>query len=214
MKRYSEQQFFGFPTVVDAGFSIRELHRQQGSREASLSLWRRRFGGHDYPIVSNRQNPDGVHVFSLIRWTTLMHALDNRSRAMKKLVPSLVLSILLSGPAISESQPRAYIISPDDGAIVGSPVTVVFGLEGFGVAPAGTVRDKTGHHHLIIDAPLPPLDQPIPANDHYRHFGGGQTQTTVELAPGEHTLQLLLGDHAHMPHSEPVTSDVITITVE
>lgn len=133
---------------------------------------------------------------------------------MKKLLACMALAAVFGGPAIAESQPRAYIISPEDGATVSSPVTVVFGLEGFGVAPAGTVRDKTGHHHLIIDAPLPPLDQPIPADDHYRHFGGGQTQTTVELAPGEHTLQLLLGDHAHMPHSDPVTSEVITITVE
>lgn len=110
--------------------------------------------------------------------------------------------------------PKAYIISPEDGATVSSPVTVVFGLEGFGVAPAGTVKEKTGHHHLIVDAPLPDLAKPIPANAHYIHFGGGQTQTTVDLSPGEHTLQLLLGDHAHMPHADPVYSDVVTITVE
>lgn len=110
--------------------------------------------------------------------------------------------------------PKAYIISPEDGATVSSPVTVVFGLEGFGVAPAGTVKDKTGHHHLIVDAPLPDLSKPIPADDNYRHFGGGQTQTTVELPPGKHTLQLLLGDHAHIPHAQPVYSEVVTITVE
>lgn len=110
--------------------------------------------------------------------------------------------------------PRAYIISPADGATVNSPVTVLFGLENFGVAPAGTQSEKAGHHHLIIDAPLPDLTQPIPATDNYRHFGGGQTQVSVELAPGKHTLQLLLGDHGHVPHDPPIYSEVVTITVE
>lgn len=126
---------------------------------------------------------------------------------------TLLLSTLLTVTSAHAMSPKAYIVSPTDGAIVSSPVTVVFGLEGYGVAPAGTVRDKTGHHHLIINAPLPDLSKPIPANDNYRHFGGGQTQTTVELPPGKHTLQLLLGDHAHVPHAQPVKSDVITITV-
>jgi hypothetical protein len=128
----------------------------------------------------------------------------------------LLASLLIaSSAAIADGHsPGAYIISPADGATVNSPVTVVFGLSGFGVAPAGTVKDKTGHHHLIIDAPLPDLTKPIPADENYVHFGGGQTQTTVDLAPGQHTLQLLLGDHAHMPHSVPIYSDAITITVE
>ncbi|MGF1640105.1 MAG: DUF4399 domain-containing protein [Rhodospirillales bacterium] len=106
-----------------------------------------------------------------------------------------------------------YIVSPADGATVSSPVTVVFGLRGMGVAPAGAEIEKTGHHHLIIDAPLPAADQPIPADDHHRHFGGGQTETTIDLAPGPHTLQLLLADHNHVPHDPPVISDRITITV-
>ena len=128
----------------------------------------------------------------------------------------LLASLLIaSSAAIADGHsPGAYIVSPADGATVNSPVTVVFGLSGFGVAPAGTVKDKTGHHHLIIDAPLHDLTKPIPADEHYVHFGGGQTQTTVDLAPGQHTLQLLLGDHAHMPHSVPIYSDAITITVE
>ena len=123
----------------------------------------------------------------------------------------LVVPLLAFGDA---STPRVYIVSPVDGATVESPVTVVFGLEGFGVAPAGTVKDNTGHHHLIVDAPLPDMGQPIPASDNYRHFGGGQTQTTVDLAPGEHTLQLLLGDYAHLPHEQPIYSEVITIEVK
>ena len=89
---------------------------------------------------------------------------------------------------------EVYIVSPADGATVSSPVTVIFGLKGMGVAPAGTERENTGHHHLIIDAPLPPMGEPIPSDDSHKHFGGGQTETTVELAPGTHTLQLLLAD--------------------
>ena len=109
---------------------------------------------------------------------------------------------------------KASIVSPADGATVSSPVTVVFGLEGMGVAPAGVEKENTGHHHLIINADLPPMDEGIPADDNHIHFGGGQTQTTIELAPGTHTLQLLLGDLNHVPHDPPVTSDKITITVK
>ena len=109
---------------------------------------------------------------------------------------------------------RAYIVYPTDGATVRNPVTVVFGLQNMGVAPAGVDRPGTGHHHLIVDAGLPPAGLPIPANEHYRHFGGGQTQTTLELSPGRHTLQLLLGDQNHVPHDPPVVSGRITIYVE
>jgi hypothetical protein len=131
-----------------------------------------------------------------------------------------VAALLIVGAAVAgdrtPSPPGAivYIVSPADGATVSSPVTVVFGLKGMGVAPAGTDKENTGHHHLIIDAPLPPLDEPIPADDHHKHFGGGQTETTIELAPGTHTLQLLLADQNHMPHEPPVFSDRITITVK
>jgi hypothetical protein len=84
-----------------------------------------------------------------------------------------------------------------------------------GVAPAGVEIEDTGHHHLLIDvAELPPLDQPLPATDHVKHFGGGQTETAIELTPGQHTLQLLLGDMNHVPHEPPVMSELITITVE
>ena len=131
-----------------------------------------------------------------------------------------VAALLIVGAADAGDQtpspPGAivYIVSPADGATVSSPVTVVFGLKGMGVAPAGTDKENTGHHHLIIDAPLPPLDEPIPADDHHTLFGGGQTETTIELAPGTHTLQLLLADQNHMPHDPPVFSDRITITVK
>jgi hypothetical protein len=109
---------------------------------------------------------------------------------------------------------RVYIISPKNGATVHGPVTVRFGLSGMGVAPAGTVAEDTGHHHLIIDAPLPPLDQPLPKDDTHLHFGKGQTETVLTLKPGKHTLQLVLGDANHVPHDPPVVSEKITIWVK
>lgn len=109
---------------------------------------------------------------------------------------------------------RVYLISPADGAVVANPVAVRFGLVGAGVAPAGVINPKTGHHHLVIDVPTPPANAPIPNDDHHRHFGGGQTEVLLELAPGTHTLQLILGDHVHVPHDPPIVSEVITVTVE
>ena len=87
-------------------------------------------------------------------------------------------------------------------------------MKNMGVAPAGVKVPNTGHHHLLIDTGLPPLDKPIPSDDHHRHFGKGQTETSLKLAPGKHTLQLLLGDYAHVPFSPPVMSKRITITVK
>lgn len=107
-----------------------------------------------------------------------------------------------------------YFISPVAGAEVENPVVVRFGLRGMGVAPAGVAWPNTGHHHLIIDAPLPPAGMPIPADDHHRHFGGGQTEVTLELSPGDHSLQLVLGDQIHVPHDPPVVSDRIRIHVK
>jgi hypothetical protein len=109
---------------------------------------------------------------------------------------------------------RLYFIAPVDGETVSSPVTVRFGLAGMGVAPAGVDKANTGHHHLLVDTELPRLDLPVPADDQHRHFGAGQTEVELELEPGEHTLQLLLGDHNHVPHDPPVVSERITITVE
>lgn len=118
-----------------------------------------------------------------------------------------------AAPADTGPAGEVFIVAPADNAEVQSPVTVSFGIEGFGVAPAGTYAPRTGHHHLLIDVPLPPLDQPVPADANHIHFGKGQTETTVELPPGQHTLQLLLGDGNHMPHTPPVYSSMVTITV-
>ena len=108
----------------------------------------------------------------------------------------------------------AYIISPQDGAVISGPVTVVFGLKGMGVAPAGVEHADTGHFHLLIDTGLPPQGAPIPKDEQHLHFGGGQTQTSLTLKPGKHTLQLLMGDANHLSFDPPVVSPVITITVK
>lgn len=132
---------------------------------------------------------------------------------LKRLSVTAALS-MLAAVAVAD-EPAAYIIAPADGATVKSPVTVVFGLHSpWGVAPAGTKLEHTGHHHLLIDAPLPDMTQPIAKDDQHRHFGGGQTETTLTLPAGKHTLQLLLGDFAHVPQQPPVISKPVTITVE
>lgn len=109
---------------------------------------------------------------------------------------------------------RVYFVAPADGDTVTNPVAVEFGIEGMTVARAGVDQPDSGHHHLIIDAGLPDMSMPVPANANYVHFGDGSTSTELTLEPGEHTLQLLLGDHLHVPHDPPVASEVITITVE
>ena len=109
---------------------------------------------------------------------------------------------------------KAYIISPKDGKTVGKKFTVRFGLKGMGIAPAAIDKENTGHHHLLIDVDkLPNLDLPLVATDNIRHFGGGQTEVQLELPPGKHTLQLVLGDWIHLAHDPPVLSKKITITV-
>ena len=108
----------------------------------------------------------------------------------------------------------AYIVSPGHGEVVTSPFKVVFGLSAMGIAPAGVDKAKTGHHHLLIDTAVPDLGSPVPSDANHRHFGGGQTEVIIELTPGQHTLQLLLADFAHAPHSPAVVSEQITITVE
>ena len=138
---------------------------------------------------------------------------------------SLVLSALAlaAAPALAQEPlkrtpspagAKVSVISPADGDTVASPVLVQFGLSGMGVAPASIVFPNTGHHHVLIDAPLPPLDRPIPADAQHIHFGAGLTEVRLELPPGKHTIQLLLGDAAHVPHDPPVYSEPITVIVQ
>jgi uncharacterized protein DUF4399 len=129
---------------------------------------------------------------------------------------------LIGAPTIALGQTAAptnaavYVISPQDGETVASPFKVQFGLTGMGVAPAGVDKPNTGHHHLIIDATLSPaeLKEPIASDAKHLHFGGGQTETMVTLPPGQHTLQLVLGDWSHVPFNPPIMSPVITVTVK
>lgn len=110
---------------------------------------------------------------------------------------------------------KLYIISPLDGEMVINPVKIVFGLQGMGIAPAGIKFNNTGHHHLLIDiAEVPDTNSPIPSDDNHKHFGIGQTEAVIELEPGEHTLQLVLGDHMHMLHDPVVVSKKIKINVK
>ncbi|MEQ9518193.1 MAG: DUF4399 domain-containing protein [Parvibaculum sp.] len=145
---------------------------------------------------------------------------STRLRSLLISVP-LVLAVSAFGASAGETPApegaRVYFILPADGDTVTSPVTVLFGLQGMGIAPAGIAKEKTGHHHLLINTPMlegEDLDYSIPADATHVHFGGGQTETNLELSPGTHTLQLLLGDENHVPHNPPIVSDVITINVE
>jgi len=117
--------------------------------------------------------------------------------------------------SVAPAGAEVYIISPANGDVVTSTFVVKFGLSGMGIAPAGIDMENTGHHHILIDVDeLPDMSMPLPASDNVVHFGGGQTETTLTLAPGEHTLQLLLGNYLHVPHQQPVMSEKISITVE
>jgi hypothetical protein len=148
--------------------------------------------------------------------------MENRIMASIKSGLFLLAALVVAGlsPALAQAPSPAgakvYFINLKDGAEVTSPFLVQFGLSGMGVAPAGVEKPNTGHHHLIIDTKLTDeeMKQPIPADDTHKHFGGGQTEAMVTLPPGEHTLQLVLGDWSHIPHNPPVMSEPITITVK
>lgn len=110
---------------------------------------------------------------------------------------------------------QVYFISPQNGDEVDTTFAIKFGLKGMGVAPAGTIKEMTGHHHILVDlTEYPDFSKPLPANENIVHFGGGQTETELTLKPGTHTLQLLLGNFAHIPHDQPVISEKITVQVK
>ena len=146
-----------------------------------------------------------------------LHALLTRIGAAGLLLTAVTAQAASDAAAPVERTPApegaaVYFIEPTDGATVPQTFTVKFGLTNMGVAPAGTDKVATGHHHLLIDRDPPPFDQPMGGD--IMHFGGGQTEAQVTLQPGQHTLQLLVGDKNHVPHDPPVISDKITITVE
>lgn len=142
---------------------------------------------------------------------------------MKRMLAAVFATVIGFGiaPAMAEGTPSAegakvYFVNLNDGDTVQSPVFIQFGLSGMGIAPAGIEKENTGHHHLIVNEQIEgeELQYGIPADEQHIHFGGGQTEATVELPKGTHTLQLVLGDWSHVPHDKPVMSERITVTVE
>jgi hypothetical protein len=141
---------------------------------------------------------------------------------MNRWITALAATALASAAALAQTPSPApagaevYFIAPRDGQTIHGPVTIKFGLKGMGVAPAGIKFDNTGHHHLLVDTDLSEikLDAPLPATDKILHFGKGQTETTLTLPPGKHTLELLFADYLHIPFDPPLHSKKITITVD
>lgn len=138
----------------------------------------------------------------------------------RTILAALATALWGIGPVFAErtaAPPNAevYFIWPSDGTVIqGGKFWVRMGLKNMGIAPKGVELPHAGHHHLLIDTELPPMDQQIPNDRNHLHFGAGETEARVELPPGKHTLQLLLGDHDHIPHDPPVHSKVITVTVK
>jgi hypothetical protein len=140
---------------------------------------------------------------------------------MRKIALALAMTLstvalATAGETPAPADAKVYFINIKDGDTVTSPVTIRFGLSGMGIAPAGTEVENTGHHHLIIDEKFEgdALGEAIPVDEHHMHFGKGQTEATVTLSKGSHTLQLVIGDWSHVPHKPPVMSDRITVNVE
>jgi hypothetical protein len=140
------------------------------------------------------------------------HSEDAAAKAEAEAPAKAVSAGLQRTPSVDGAS--VFFITPADGDTVSNPISVEFGLEGMAVVKAGDMQPESGHHHLLIDTGMPNLDLPIPADGNHVHFGDGSTSTEITLEPGAHTLQLLLGDHLHIPHEPPVVSGVITITVE
>jgi len=124
----------------------------------------------------------------------------------------LIISTIFATFSVS-ANPKVYFINLEDGDRVESPFLIQFGLSGMGIAPAGTDRSNTGHHHLLINVDDIDLSKPIPSSSNHIHFGGGQTESLVDLMPGDYSMQLVLGDMTHTPHNPPIISQRINITV-
>jgi hypothetical protein len=147
------------------------------------------------------------------RFTKSRHLIAPVIGLVLALAPLLIAPVGAVERTASAPPAEVYFHYPIDGARVPERFTVKIGLKEMGVAPAGVVRAFTGHHHLLIDTEMVPLDRPIPSDYNHIHLGNGQTETVLTLPPGPHTLQLLLGDHEHMAHQPPVMSKKITIYV-
>jgi peptidoglycan hydrolase-like protein with peptidoglycan-binding domain len=175
------------------------LHFGAGQTQAEISL---RPGKHTLQIILGDKDhiPHNPPIMSEIITVTVVDADSGQAAAAATRRPS--------APGA-----KVYIENIEDGQRIASQTIVRFGLLKMDVAPAGTEKPNTGHHHLLVDAPLPPLDRPIPNDFNHLHFGGGQTEARLTLSPGRHNLQLLLGDENHVPHDPPVLSQPIKVVV-
>ena len=130
------------------------------------------------------------------------------------LVILVTLNSIVLAQSESKENSRVFFIQPHNNAILQNPIEIKFGLENMNLVAAGVDKPFSGHHHLLINVDqIPNLNLPIPADSNHLHFGGGQSNTTLELPPGKYTLQLLFADHHHIPHSPPIISDKISITI-
>ena len=155
-----------------------------------------------------------IPLFALLVATACGRGEDASSRAPEPAATAEEPSPPAVERTVSPEGARVFFITPEDGAVVSNPVTLEFGLESMAVVPAGDATPDSGHHHVLIDTDLPDLGLPIPADANHVHYGDASTATELTLEPGEHTLQLLLGDHLHIPHDPPVASERIAIVVE
>lgn len=141
---------------------------------------------------------------------------------MKRIPNTLCLVLFILMGCTNSDHPRTpspagakvFILEPKDNSVVTSPIKVKFGIQGMELSPAGVEKENSGHHHLLIDTQLEDKSTTIPSSENILHFGKGQTETSIELQPGKHTLQLILGDHNHIPHNPVVESEIVTINVK
>ena len=145
----------------------------------------------------------------------LLFVVDKMKRLMLALVFMVTMVPALQAGEKSSPDAKVYIVWPRDGAVIkGGKFWLRMGLKGMGIAPAGVEFAGTGHHHVIIDSELPPMDEAIPNDANHLHFGKGQSEARIELPKGKHTIQLLFADKGHVPHDPPLSSPKIAITVK
>jgi hypothetical protein len=173
-----------------------EINLPPGDHTLQLLLGDQNHVPHNPPVMSERIK---VHVAAAATAAAAPSAAASPSSGVKR--------------HASAPNAKVYFVYPTDGSYISPTPVIRFGLINMGVAPAGIEKANTGHHHLLVDAPLPPFDQPVPTDFNHLHFGAGQTEAQITLPPGEHTLQLLLGDENHVPHDPPVYSKPIKVTV-
>jgi hypothetical protein len=184
-----------------------------GESQAAVKQWRTPV----FVRTLRMRITSGLLLLTLTALTSLPAFADdtwNSIKGMAKQQAATKAETELGLPNPSPAGAKVYFIGIKDGDTVSSPVKVVFGLSGMGIAPAGTQFENSGHHHLLVDNPTADLTKPLPATDNIKHFGKGQTETSLDLKPGKHTLQLVLGDWKHQPHNPSVVSEKITITVK